>query len=192
MYPSTLAQKSAQICLLFFGTLLTVLLTVFAFSSEAKEQKMPMEKLSWLLGEWTFEDAQVNGQYWERGTRTCILVLENQYIQCESKGISNSGKERSYYFILGYNSMDKRYEMLGLTSSYPRQNLYIITPSDDGHTLEISNHFWTQEGIVKSNEATIRYNGKDQYIWHIRNGELDPTTGLKKVGFIDTVNRTDK
>lgn len=155
----------------------------------ASEKRQPMEKLSWLLGEWTFEDKQVNGKYWERGTRNCALILDDQYIRCESEGVSNKGHERSYHFILGYNSMDKRYEMLGLTSSYPRQNLYIIEPSNNGHRLEISNHFWTDEGIVESNAATIQYNGVDQYIWNIRNGDIDQETGRKSVGFIDTVSR---
>lgn len=169
-------------------TLLSVLL-LFGVASTAENQPQPMEKLSWLLGKWTFKDEQVNGKYWETGTRHCKLVLHEQYIRCESVGTSYTGKERSYHFILGYNKMDKRYEMVGLTSSYPRQNLYIIDPSEDGHTLEIKNHFWTAQGAVPSNNATIYYNGKDQYIWHIRNGELDPATGKKAVGFIDTVTR---
>ena len=149
----------------------------------------PMQKLSWLIGKWTFEDNQVNGSYWERGTRDCIWVLDNKYIQCESKGTSNSGGKRSYYFILGYNRTDQRYEMVGLTSSFPRQNLYIVEPSADGKTLELQNHFWTAEGISPLSNATIHFNGEDKYVWEIRNGELDPETGKKAVGFIDTVQR---
>ncbi|MEM9530032.1 MAG: hypothetical protein AAGA23_03880 [Pseudomonadota bacterium] len=149
----------------------------------------PMAKLTWLLGSWTFEDAQVNGPYWERGTRTCHLILHDQYIRCESVGVSNKGAERSYHFIFGHNSIDDRYEMIGLTSSYPRQNLYVLTPSDDGHTLEIQNHFWTADGAVELSEATITYNGTDEYVWRIRNGDLDPTTGKRAVGFVDTVRR---
>lgn len=160
-----------------------------AVSANASESLQPMEKLNWLLGSWTFEDIQVGGNYWERGTRDCQLILDEQYIRCDSIGVSNSGHKRSYYFILGYNSMDERYEMLGLTSSYPRQNLYIIEPSDDGQKLELSNHFWTEQGIVKSSKATIQYNGTDQYVWRIRNGELNTETGQKAVGFIDTVTR---
>ncbi len=170
-------------------SVLFVMLTTSAPATSTADDAPPIQRLSWLLGEWTFEDAQVNGEYWERGTRTCLLVLRDQYIRCESKGVSNSGHERSYYFILGYNSMDERFEMLGLTSSYPRQNLYIIAPSKDGHTLELVNHFWTKDGIVESNEATIEYNGVDQYVWEIRNGALDAKTGKKSVGFIDTVTR---
>ena len=79
--------------------------------------------------------------------------------------------------------------MIGLTSSYPRQNLYVIEPSDDGQTLELRNHFWTAEGITPSNNATIRYNGVDEYVWEIRNGETDVETGKKAVGFVDTVRR---
>ena len=151
-----------------------------------------METLSWLIGEWTFEDAAVDGSYWERGTRSCEWVLHDQYIRCESQGVSNSGHERSYYFIVGYNSMDSRYEMIGLTSSYPRQNLYIIEPSRDGHTLELSNHFWTDDGLVPSNSATISYNGEDEYVWRIRTGDMDPSTGRRAVGFIDTVKRAEQ
>lgn len=171
--------------------LVFIILAALGTSTTLANTAHPLDKLDWLLGEWTFEDAQVNGSYWERGTRICKRVLEEQYIRCESIGTSNKGHQRSYHFILGYNSMDKRYEMLGLTSSYPRQNLYIITPSVDGHELEINNHFWTSEGIVASNNATITYNGRNQYIWHIRNGELDPQTGQKAVGFIDTVTRAE-
>lgn len=178
----TKVQGRVLITLIFF-------LSLLAKGVAATEEQKPMEKLSWLLGEWTFEDTQVNGSYWERGTRSCVLVLDDQYIRCESKGVSNKGHERSYYFILGYNSMDKRYEMLGLTSSYPRQNLYIVEPSEDGHTLELSNHFWVAEGLQFLSGATIQYNGSDQYIWNIRNGKLDPDTGIKSVGFIDTVTR---
>lgn len=170
-------------------TISIILLTLLTPNVDAAEQIPPMQRLSWLLGKWNFDDAQVHGKYWERGTRECTLVLDDQYIRCESKGVSNTGHERSYYFILGYNSMDKRYEMLGLTSSYPRQNLYIIAPSNDGHRLELINHFWTDEGIIQSNEATIQYNGVDQYVWEIRNGDLDPETGERSVGFIDTVSR---
>ena len=175
---------------LSFALLLSLLvsMTTSAFAAD-EEIANPMNKLSWLLGNWTFEDTQVNGEYWERGTRDCVRVLDDQYIRCESKGVSNSGNERSYYFILGYNRMDERYEMVGLTSSYPRQNLYIITPSEDGHVLELRNHFWTAEGIMPSNNATIHYNGVDEYVWNIRNGEMDPDTGKKAVGFVDTVQR---
>ena len=174
------------LAVLVFSLILAPILTL---NVARAEDDPPMQRLIWLLGTWSFEDAQVHGDYWERGTRECKLVLDDQYIRCESKGVSNSGHERSYYFILGYNSMDERYEMLGLTSSYPRQNLYIITPSDNGHQLELINHFWTDEGIVQSNEATIQYNGVDQYVWEIRNGDPDPETGKKAVGFIDTVTR---
>lgn len=170
-----------------------ICLPVFAlsFGAKAGDSKTvhPMDKVSWLVGNWTFEDAQVNGEYWERGSRDCVKVLHDQYIRCESKGLSNKGHERSYYFILGYNKIDKRYEMVGLTSSYPRQNLYIIEPSEDGHTLELKNHFWTSDGLTLSNNATIRYNGTDEYVWRIRNGDMDPETGEKAVGFVDTVRR---
>ena len=170
------------------NNVLTVLIGMFAMTAQAGEDS-PMKKLHWLLGQWIFEDKQVNGAYSEQGTRNCILTLDEQYIRCESEGVAMNGHQRSYHFILGYNSMDQRYEMLGLTSSYPRQNLYIIEPSPNGHTLELTNHFWTSEGLVVLNKATITYNGKDQYVWHIRNGEADTETGQRAVGFIDTVTR---
>ena len=165
--------------------------TLNGASAADSETENPMGKLQWLLGNWTFEDNQVNGEYWERGTRDCVSVLHDQYIRCESIGVSNSGNERSYYFILGYNRTDQRYEMIGLTSSYPRQSLYAIEVSDDGKTLELQNHFWTAEGIEPLSPATIHYNGVDKYVWEIRNGEADPETGRRAVGFVDTVTRVE-
>lgn len=79
--------------------------------------------------------------------------------------------------------------MLGLTSSYPRQNLYIIELTEDTRTLNIRNHFWTDTGIVLSNNATITYNGSDQYVWEIQSGNVDPASGESPVSFIDTVTR---
>ena len=69
----------------------------------ADNKSAPMQRLSWLLGEWTFVDEQVNGEDWEKGSRNCFTVLHEQYIRCESFGTSNKGKQRSYHFIVGYN-----------------------------------------------------------------------------------------
>lgn len=171
-------------------TLVLCVLSLVSFSANgAEDQAAPMSKLAWLLGEWAFSDEAVDGSYRETGTRSCNYVLDESYIQCESRGVSNSGHERSYFFIVGYNSMDSRYEMIGLTSSYPRQNLYVLKPSQDGNNIELDNNFWSAEGILPGNSATISYNGSDQYVWQIRTGDRDPQTGRRAVGFIDTVTR---
>jgi len=45
------------------------------------------------------------------------------------------------------------------------------------------------DGLTPNDEATISYNGGDQYIWRIRSGEPDPESGEIAVSYIDTVTR---
>lgn len=67
---------------------LCLLISGYAF---ANNKSAPMQKLSWLLDEWTFVNEQVNGEYWEKSSRNCFTVLHEQYIRCESFATSNKG-----------------------------------------------------------------------------------------------------
>jgi hypothetical protein len=51
-------------------------------------------QIAWLIREWTFEDAAIDGEYRETGTRTCGYALGNDYIVCESVGTGHRGRQR--------------------------------------------------------------------------------------------------
>jgi len=149
----------------------------------------PIRRLDWLIGEWAFDDIAIDGHYRETGTRNCEYALNDTYILCQSVGTSNKGKIRSYHFYFKYNREDERFEMIALTGYYPRTDLYVLELSEDNRTIEIKTGTWTKDGLKPQSEATIIYDGTDQYVWNIRHGEIDEATGRPKVSFRDTVTR---
>jgi hypothetical protein len=55
----------------------------------------------------------------ESGVRTCTLVLRDQYLQCDTEAINAQGVERTYRWMINYNSVMNRYEMLSIWSNVP-------------------------------------------------------------------------
>ena len=64
--------------------------------------------------------------------------------------------------------------------------------SNDNYRLDAMSYFFTKDGLTPGNPQTVIYNGSDQYVWSIFNGEPDPETGDPTVGFIDTATRVSK
>jgi len=158
-------------------------------NTHADDNNERIRQLDWLVGKWHFEDKAISGSYSETGTRICEYTLDDAYILCTSEGENSSGKKRSYVFLVSYNRMDERFEIVGLFGDFPRKILYVLTLSPDSHHLELNSVFWTDEGLVPNNEASIVYDGKDQYIWTIRSGEPHPETGIPAASYRDTVTR---
>ena len=155
------------------------------------EENLPIQRLDWMIGQWTFVDAAVKSDYVETGTRNCDWALDGRYILCTGTGTNHRGKVRSYLFYLNFNHMEERFEITGLFGDWPRKNLYVAEVSEDNHTLRLKSWFWTNDGLTPNNQATISYNGDDQYVWRIRSGEPDPETGEIPVSYVDTVTRAD-
>lgn len=148
-----------------------------------------INRLDWLLGEWEFTDEQVAGDYSETGTRDCTRALDDQYILCVSKGVSNTGHQREYRWYFHYNRMEERFEMASLTSSWPRTDVYELDVRKDGRRIEVKTYTWKEGGLEQMNNATVVYNGRDRYVWEIRNAAADPDTGENPVKFRDVVTR---
>ena len=164
------------------------LLLLLAAGARADE-RLPLQKLDWLIGAWEFDDSEVNGDYRETGTRVCAYGLDDQYIICKSKGVSSSGNERTYHWYINYNKVDDRFEMTSLLGNFPRKLLHTLTVSADGHRIDLVNHDWSTEGVTATSSGTITYNGSDEYIWNNRSGEADPDTGENAINFRDIVTR---
>lgn len=128
-------------------------------------QERPIEQLAWLVGDWHFEDVQIEGEYRESGTRSCEWALGDDYIVCESHGVNHRGQERSYLWYFNYNDRDERFEITSLFQGFPRTLLFAVTVHDDGHRLEITTGSWQREGMVVEGSATVTYDGDDEYVW---------------------------
>jgi hypothetical protein len=163
---------------------LTVCSSVFAEDSE-----LPIKRLSWLVGHWDTRDEQVQSDYVETGPRNCEWGLNERYIVCRGVGTNHQGKSREYIWYFNYNHMEERFEMNSLYGDWPRKNLFIIEVSEDNHHLSAMSYFFTEDGLTPGNPQSVTYNGSDQYVWSILNGDPDPETGEPTVGFVDTATR---
>lgn len=128
-------------------------------------QERPIDQLAWLVGEWDFEDVQLEGEYREAGTRTCDWALGGDYIACESHGVDHRGGERSYIWYFNYNDREERFEVASLFEGFPRKLLFSATVHDEGHRLELTFGAWEADGLVFEGGATVTYNGSDEYVW---------------------------
>lgn len=139
--------------------------TVCIFTADAHAQTRRIQELSWLVGEWTFEDYAVEGEYREVGTRVCEFTLGDEYIQCDSHGVDHRGNERHYIWFFNYNSDDERFEVTSLLQGFPRKLLYVANVAEAGRRLELTYGSWEGSEVVVDGGATVTYNGSDQYVW---------------------------
>ena len=97
-----------------------VFLAVAAINSSASAQSVA-ESFSPLVGTWETEDTYhpVDGPpQVETGVRTCRLVLRDQYLQCDTEAVNAEGTERSYRWMINYNRVLDRFEMVVETRSH--------------------------------------------------------------------------
>ncbi len=142
-----------------------LLLAALAPPASLSAQEAGIEQLAWLVGEWRFEDEEINGEYRETGTRVCEWALGGEYISCESQGVDHRGRERSYLWYFNYNDVEERFEITSLFQGFPHKTLYTAVAHDEGHRLKISFGTWRGDQIVIDRGATVTYNGSDQYVW---------------------------
>lgn len=128
-------------------------------------QEPPLSQIDWLVGEWTFEDAEVDGEYREAGTRVCEYTLGGDYIGCESHGTDYRGRERTYLWFFNFNQEEQRFEVTSLFQGYPRKLLYTATVHDGGRRIELTYGSWEGDEVVMDGGATVTYDGADQYVW---------------------------
>ena len=128
-------------------------------------QSAGIEQLAWLVGEWSFEDVEIDGEYRESGSRICDYALGGEYIRCESHGVDHRGRERSYLWYFNYNPDERRFEVTSLLEGFPRKLLYVAEVSEGGHRLELTYGSWVGDGIVVDGGATVEYDGSDRYVW---------------------------
>lgn len=163
--------------------------TASEHTKEHNKEQASIQDLVWLIGKWEYADKSLSGSYSDIGIRNCTYALRDKYILCESKGLTNSDKERSYLFYFNYNSRNNRFEMTALFSDYPSKVLYQLQLSDDNHRIEITSENWNEDGLGKNNSATIQYNGSDTILWEIYSLENDVQAADREVVFRDIATR---
>lgn len=121
-------------------TVVALALATALLPSDAAAQSVA-EAFSPLLGTWETEDTYhpVDGPpSVETGIRTCRLVLRDQYLQCDTEAVNAEGTERSYRWMLNYNRILDRFEMLSVWSNVPFKSVSRLDALDDGHGWRLS------------------------------------------------------
>lgn len=147
-----------------YNSILTVFPLMIASAIPTRAFSQSVDALSVLIGTWSVEEIHASG-WSEKGTRTCEWIMDSTYIQCETKAKSN-GKERTYRFLINYNSQSQRCEMVGIYSNWPIKQhdaIYIESKTN-----------WRLEEIPAINEnterrATIIFSDHDNYTWSGKN-----------------------
>ena len=173
-------------------SIIGLMLVIVSANVFAEDEELPIKRLDWLVGEWETRDEQVEGDYVETGPRSCDWGLNDRYIVCRGVGTNHRGKSRDYIWYFNYNHMEERFEMNSLYGDWPRKNLFIIELSEDNHQFTAMSYFFTDDGLEPGNPQSVSYNGTDQYVWSILNGDPDPETGEPTVGFKDTATRVSR
>lgn len=147
------------------------LLVLVGVSVNAQEPSI--KDLDAFIGTWNVEEATIadeRREVNERGIRTCSYALSDTYISCETRSrFEKTGKERVYKFLINYNQVDKRFEMVGVYSNWGRKNLYTFTVQKEPLRLDLRGMFPAVEnGIERRSWDLIEFEGKDKYTWTVR------------------------
>jgi len=101
-----------------------------AVQATAVAAQSPLDPLRPLLGVWDTRDVYypaAGDSSIETGVRTCEFVMNDTYIQCETRASRAGGRERTYRFMINYNRNTARFEMLSLWSNVPHKAVYALT-----------------------------------------------------------------
>jgi len=87
-----------------------------------------------LIGTWETQDTYhpVDGPpSVEAGVRTCHMALRDQYLQCDTEAVNAEGTERSYRWMVNYNGITERFEMLSIWSNVPFKSVSALEALDE-------------------------------------------------------------
>lgn len=119
-----------------FPVALTAAVLAATASPSAQPTASPSAQptLAWLdplVGVWDTEDTYypVSGDATvERGVRTCMRVMRDSYLQCETTVDRGEGRGRAYRFVANYNQTVKRFEMMSIWSNVPHKLVQSLAP----------------------------------------------------------------
>jgi hypothetical protein len=110
--------------------------------ANATAAQSPLDPLRPLLGVWDTRDIYypaAGDSSIEIGVRTCELVMNDTYIQCETRASRAGGRARTYRFMINYNRNTSQFEMLSIWSNVPHKAVYALTPQAAPNRWRLTN-----------------------------------------------------
>lgn len=145
---------------------------VLTLSAPDGESPHPIDRLSWLIGEWTFSDEaqpEAGFAYRETGVRRCDWSPDRSYIRCESQGRSGD-VERTYAFEFRAPHGSDAVEMIsshGDSRTVSRGGI-----EADGRVVRLMSDPYVERGQTRRRWAVIRYDGDRTWVWETGAGAV--------------------
>ncbi|MEQ8627558.1 hypothetical protein [Ekhidna sp.] len=128
-----------------------------------------IKDLSFLIGTWEVREDNKEKTWWEESVREGNYILDSTYIELSATATSSSGKQRTYLWLIHYNTKDQQFEMVSMFSNWHKIQFDILSWDKAKRTLTVqsggdpgSNEYHERFGEIVFDED---FNG---YIW---NGE---------------------
>lgn len=145
-------------------------------------QQTSVKDLKVLIGTWDVEEVEISSsgeKPLERGVRSCSYILMDTYILCETRARLN-GKERVYQWMINYNQVDKRFEMVGVFSNWGRKTFETIIVQDNGSRWDVKREPNVENGVERRVWGTVEFTGTDKFVWTVKiNKSTDLPTDWK-------------
>ena len=148
------------------------LFTVISFAISTSAQEPTIKDLDGIIGSWEVEEVGFSGtnqEPAEQGTRTCSYILLDTYILCETRSrFLKTGKERAYQFLINYNGLDKRFELVSIYSNWGRKNFDAITIQSNPKRWDLRGTPRVENGIERRVWGVIEFMEPNRYVWTVR------------------------
>lgn len=151
-------------------TVLVIFCLSLVFSTISTAQQISVKDLDVLIGTWDVVEVEITGtgeKLLERGVRSCSYFLMDTYILCETRAKLN-GKERIYQWMINYNQVDKRFEMIGIYSNWGRKTFDTIIVPDNRLRWEVKREPNVENGVERRVLGTVEFNGTDKFVWTVK------------------------
>ena len=129
-------------------------------------QEKSIKDLAFLIGTWEVREDNEEEKWWEQSTRTAHYTLDSTYIELESVAISSSGKERTYRWLIHYNSKAEQFEMVSMYSNWHKVQFDILTWDIGSRQLIIRNGVAANSDEYHERYGEIVFDENfNNYIW---------------------------
>ena len=153
-------------------TLIAVSIILF-ISGGSFAQDKTIKDLDFLIGKWSVKEINEGQDWWEKATRVGEYILDSTYIQMSTYAVDSNNRERSYIWLIHYNSVAQRFEMVSVYSNWPKVETDFLVWDEGENKLTIRNKPDSNEFHERFGEILFKKD-LESYTWKGENKYGDP------------------
>lgn len=98
-----------------------------------------IKDLGFLIGKWEVREDNEEQTWWEESIRVGTYVLDSTYIELKASATSKGDKQRTYLWLIHFNSKAQQFEMISMFSNWPKIQFDTLSWDADRRKLTIQN-----------------------------------------------------